>query len=247
MNNPTDFNDLAKLESLEAVRLQIESAVAVIDQAQQEAAEAPNDCKHTEDYAAVSCDAPDLLTDQRIKHYFSKIYQKIVQYVPGIGWHFWDGCRWCTGLPGGLHPLIDKMQRNLLKESSKIKDEKKRLERRQELIKLESHNRQLTLIQAFQNVPDLITVADQLDREAMFLNCRNGTVDLTTGNLKKHNPADLITRIVNIEFDHAAVCPSFLQFIAWAMQDDEELVGYGNYRPHAHAAHATAKAYDHEH
>lgn len=226
MHDPTDFNDLAKRESLESVRLQIESAMAMVEQEQQEAAEARHDCEPIAEHTPVVCDAPDLLTDQRIKYYFSEIYQQIVQYVPGIGWHFWDGSRWCTGLPGGLHPLIDKMQRNLLKQSSKIEDEKIRIARRQELIKLESHNRQLTLIQAFQNVPALITVADQLDREAMLLNCQNGTVDLKTGTLQSHNPSDLITRKVNIEYDSSAECPAFLKFITWAMQGDMELVGY---------------------
>lgn len=195
-------------------------------QAQQEPAGQANSPEAMAEQRSVTYDVPDLLTDQRIKYYFSKIYQQVVQYVPGIGWHFWDGSRWCTGLPGGLHMLIDKMQRNLLKQSSKIENEKERIERRKALISLESHNRQLTLIQAFQNVPTLITVADQLDREAMLLNCQNGTVDLKTGILKPHDPADLITRIVNIEYDPAASCPAFMKFITWAMQEDMELAGY---------------------
>jgi len=196
------------------------------DQAKQERVGLANGSEVIAGQGSVTRDVPDLLTDQRIKYYFSKIYQQVVQYVPGIGWHFWDGSRWCTGLPGGLHTLIDKMQRNLLKQSSKIENEKERIERRKALISLESHNRQLTLIQAFQNVPTLITVAEQLDREAMLLNCQNGTVDLKTGILKPHDPADLITRIVNIEYDPAASCPAFMKFITWAMQGDMELAGY---------------------
>jgi len=82
------------------------------------------------------------------------------------------------------------------------------------------------VIQACQHVPDLITTADQLDRDAMLLNCLNGTIDLTTGALKKHDPADLITRIVNIEYNSLAECPVFLKFIKWAMQGDMELVSY---------------------
>ena len=174
----------------------------------------------------VACATPDLLTDQRIKYYFSYNYKDIVRYVPGIGWHFWDGKRWCTDMPGGLFPLIDKMQRYLLAEADHITSEKERIERKKALIGLESHHRQVTVIQACQQVPDLITYADQLDHDLMLLNCQNGTIDLTTGSLKLHDPKDLVTRIVNIEYDPSATCPTFMKFITWAMCDDMDTVSY---------------------
>lgn len=175
---------------------------------------------------AVVCDAPDILTDQRVKLYFSNMYKNVVRYVPGIGWHQWDGTRWCTDLPGGLHPLIDEMQRGLLNDASRIANEKERIERRKALIGLESHIRQLTVIQACQHVPELISAAEELDRNPMLLNCQNGTIDLTTGALKQHDPFDLITRIVNITYDPAAECPTFMKFLTWAMCDNMELVSY---------------------
>jgi len=172
------------------------------------------------------CAVPDILTDQRIKYFFTSMYKPIVCFVLGIGWHQWDGTRWCTDMPGGLHPLIDQMQRTLLEDAKKITNEKERIDRRKALIGLESHPRQLTVIQACQNVPELIVAADQLDRDPMLLNCHNGTIDLTTGSLKPHDPGDLITRIVNIEYNPLAECPTFLRFLTWAMCGDMELVSY---------------------
>lgn len=43
-----------------------------------------------------------------------------------------------------------------------------------------------------------------LDRNPWLLNCTNGTVDLRTGELKPHDPADYITKLVPIDYDPAA-------------------------------------------
>lgn len=169
---------------------------------------------------------PDLLTDQRLKKYFSNSYKNIVRYVPGIGWHFWDGKRWRTDTPGGLYPLVDKMQRQLMAEADLISNDKERIERKKALIGLESHIRQNTVIEACQHVPDLITGADQLDSDPMLLNCQNGTIDLTFGTLKMHNSVDMITRVIEVEFNPAATCPTFMTFLNWAMCYDMELVSY---------------------
>lgn len=48
-------------------------------------------------------------------------------------------------------------------------------------------------------VPD-----DALDRNPWLLNCLNGTVDLRTGELKPHTPADYITKLVPLAYDPKA-------------------------------------------
>ena len=175
---------------------------------------------------ALSCDTPDILTDQRIKYYFANSYASLVQYVPGIGWHYWDGRRWCTNMAGGLHVLIDKMQRYLMNEALSIQDEEERMKRRKTLLGLEMHSRQLSVIQACQTVPALITESPALDKDMMLFNTLTGTLDLRTGNMRHHDPADMITRISTIEYDASAVCPTFMKFITWAMCDDADTVAY---------------------
>lgn len=213
---PTDYNDLHQLAGLDAVRLQIDVAALLPDSGDLDQATT----------GAVTCESPDLITDLRIKYYFSAKYKHLVQYVPGIGWHQWDGKRWCTDMPGGLHPLIDAMQRELMAESTAITNEKERIDRRKALIGLESHFRQVTVIEALKTVIDLNTSAELLDRDSMLLNCQNGTINLETGAFKTHDPADKITRIINTVYDPTACCPHFIRFITWAMCNDLTLVSY---------------------
>lgn len=41
---------------------------------------------------------------------------------------------------------------------------------------------------------------DSLDRNPWLLNCRNGTVDLRTGELREHDPDDRITKLADVDF-----------------------------------------------
>jgi len=169
---------------------------------------------------------PEVLTDQRVKDFFVDVYKTVVRYVPNVGWHYWDSRRWITDMHGGLHPFIEKIQQYMMMEASKIPNETDRLERKRALLGLESHTRKVTLIESFKNAPLLIVSHDQLDRDQMLLNCQNGTVDLRTGGLRLHSSADMITRMVNAEYDPQAECPTFMAFLTWAMCGDLELVSY---------------------
>lgn len=48
-----------------------------------------------------------------------------------------------------------------------------------------------------------------LDRDPFALNCLNGTVDLRTGVIRKHDPQDYITRLVPLKYAPDAACPTW--------------------------------------
>src|SRR5262249_10947106 len=73
----------------------------------------------------------------------------------------------------------------------------------------------------------LLEVQDQrcvqpndLDRDPWALNFLNGTVDLRTGELRAHNRADCITKIIHHNFNPTAECLRFMRFL-------EEITGGG--------------------
>ena len=61
--------------------------------------------------------------------------------------------------------------------------------------------------------PHLIATLDQLDREPYLLNFKNGTIDLRTGEIRRHSPEDLITKLVPHCYQPDAACPWFLKFV----------------------------------
>jgi P4 family phage/plasmid primase-like protien len=57
------------------------------------------------------------------------------------------------------------------------------------------------------------------DASPWLLNCRNGTVDLRTGTLKAHDPADRITRCIALDYLPDEACPRFERFLAEVFPD----------------------------
>ena len=53
-----------------------------------------------------------------------------------------------------------------------------------------------------------------LDGDPFLLNCRNGTLDLRTGELRGHDPADLLTKIAGADYRPDADGPEFTRFLA---------------------------------
>ncbi|MEQ8903461.1 MAG: phage/plasmid primase, P4 family [Roseovarius sp.] len=47
------------------------------------------------------------------------------------------------------------------------------------------------------------------DAQPSLFNLQNGTLDLSTGLLRDHDPDDLVTKVGNARFDHQASCPFF--------------------------------------
>jgi putative DNA primase/helicase len=61
----------------------------------------------------------------------------------------------------------------------------------------------------------------QLDVEPWLLNCQNGTLDLRTGELRRHDRDDLITRICPIAYDPGAHDDRWDLFVEQVMPDPE--------------------------
>lgn len=63
------------------------------------------------------------------------------------------------------------------------------------------------------------------DRDKWLLNLNNGTLDLRTSELRPHSPDDLLTKLAPVDYNTAAVCPRWDQFIGEIMEpgDGEEL------------------------
>jgi len=67
-------------------------------------------------------------------------------------------------------------------------------------------------------VPILI---DAMNRDPWLLNVLNGTIDLRTGEIRDHSPADLITRCAPVVFDRDAKCPMWRRVLERCVPDLE--------------------------
>ena len=64
------------------------------------------------------------------------------------------------------------------------------------------------------------------DADPFLLNCQNGTLDLHTGKLQPHRPADLLTKMTNVSFDEGAQCLRWDRFLMEIFLGDVELIRF---------------------
>jgi putative DNA primase/helicase len=67
---------------------------------------------------------------------------------------------------------------------------------------------------------------DEFDADPRLFNCRSGTVDLRTGELKPHRREDLITRLAPVEYRPDAACPLFDAFLETTFSGNPELTEF---------------------
>ena len=82
------------------------------------------------------------------------------------------------------------------------------------------------MIRLAESEPGIPITPDQLDADPWLLNCQNGTIDLKTGKLRPHDQRDLITRMATAEFDPAATCPGWDQFLAQIQKTNDDVISF---------------------
>ena len=76
-------------------------------------------------------------------------------------------------------------------------------------------------------MPELNMTGDQFDANPMLLNCKNGTIDLTTGNLRPHAREDYMTVTTPIEVAAPGTpAPLWTKFMDQIMGGDQSMVDY---------------------
>lgn len=68
--------------------------------------------------------------------------------------------------------------------------------------------------------------SEQLDTDGNLLNLQNGTLNLKTGELLPHNPAQLLSKICRAKYEPGAVSDAWETFVRQVMQDDREKMDY---------------------
>lgn len=169
-------------------------------------------------------------TDTANAKRFIDRYQSQLLYVPPWGkWLSHDGSRWVDDCGVGTMQRAKRYSESLwsvVPRQSLLLD-------REELNKLVSFIRSTNRAAGIANFLSLaesdervVCPVDELNVDPNLLNCVNGTVDLTTGELRAHNPADRITQKTNVAYDPKAECPEWIATTDLIFGGDQGLIRY---------------------
>lgn len=156
-----------------------------------------------------------------------------IRYSSSMGFFVWNGTVWEQS-DSKVRALIHQLGANLNTKAMEMGESPKDGFHYKAAAGCTATRSIDAIMTELKSVPGVhIKVAD-LDAKPDLLSFSNGTVDLQTGELHPHNPDDLITVHIPVDYDPDAQCPRFEQFLTEIFPDHPEmpaymqrLIGYG--------------------
>jgi putative DNA primase/helicase len=147
-----------------------------------------------------------------------------LKFTPERGFLVWDGRRWAVDDRSiGVQALAKETAISIFDE---IKDAKDRDARMQHAKRSQSKAAIESMIWLVRSEPGIFARLTDFDKNGWVLNVRNGTLDLRTSELKPHLREDLISNLVEIDFDPEAEAELWDAFL-WRVTDrNQELYEY---------------------
>jgi putative DNA primase/helicase len=176
--------------------------------------------------AAEQYDPADVGNAQR----FAKQHGEILKHCPSLAcWLIWNGKCWAADSGDQVMAFAIKTVKSLFDEVGKQRG----LKEQEAAFKFYAASSKRERLRAMIDIARhmLATDISEFDRDKFALNCNNGTVDLRTGKIKAHDPADLITKMIAIDYDPRARAPRWAKFLSEVMTVDvasyvQRAVGY---------------------
>ena len=161
-----------------------------------------------------------------IGYAFADYFKPIARFDRERGiWYVFDGKVWQPDENAlAVAELAKRLADRLYTFALQIKDEDTRNRYIKRVQKLQMRKNRRTMIEDAKSVypvPHSI-----FDRNTDLFNCQNGTLNLTTGEFRPHDPADFLTLMSGITYDPKASCPRWTQFISEVMMNDSDLAAY---------------------
>ena len=141
-------------------------------------------------------------------------------------WIAWDGTRWAVDDSGEVYRRASSTVRELYGAAGSIIDDERRKTIAKHAVRCEAKSRLDAMVDLAANQADLVIRPADLDINPMMLNVINGTIDLTTGELRPHDRGDYISKLAPVEYDPEAGCPQWLRFLHRIFAGDVKLIGF---------------------
>jgi putative DNA primase/helicase len=132
---------------------------------------------------------------------------------PWNTWLVWQGTHWQRDTSGEVMRRAKQTVTRLARDIEHLSDDKA-IDALMTHIKSSLSTAKLeALVKNAQSEPGMQVQPEDLDQHPWLLNCTNGTLDLTTGELKPHLQADMLTKCLPTPYDSEATCPTWETFL----------------------------------
>lgn len=160
------------------------------------------------------------LTDAGNAELFATAYQERLRWVPNwASWVEYDGTRWRKVPTEHVVTLAVPIARRFMEQAVKASDSQVRKEFSKHALKSESAEKLRAMVSLARGL--LLEADSEFDNDPFLFNAQNGTINLRTGELRPHEPDDLLSKIAPVVYDLEATCTRWEAFVEWALPDTE--------------------------
>ena len=137
-----------------------------------------------------------------------------MRYVLNIGWHIWDKRRFAYD-PESVtaRHMAHQTVKDILTQAFEARGVSLKAKAAIMKFAVSCGNSGRVANMLHEAEPHIAHKAEALDADPWLLNCRNGTVDLRTGELRGHAQSDLITKLAGTRYEPLAACPRWERFL----------------------------------
>lgn len=172
----------------------------------------------TDPIAAAAAGTPYEMTDLGNAERLIAWFGDVIRWdVPRKVWRLWDGRRWKADTALKVLQYSAASARRIRKEAGEAPSNNGQADLAGELwkhaLRSESREKLSACVEVAKSLSGIAVDASAWDRDPMRFNCKNGTIDLHTGELKPHDKTDLITRLSPIAYDASAKCDRWETFL----------------------------------
>lgn len=147
-------------------------------------------------------------------------YTGTLLHVGNVGWHVWDGTRWASDQRGDAAKAVFTTLRCALTEAVGL-PAKDRDALFMDVRRCETAAGVDGVLRLAAALEPFAAVVGDLDPDPYQLNTSTGTLDLRSGVLHAHNPADRLTKVCGAGYDPDASAVAWETFLGDALPDPD--------------------------
>ena len=153
-------------------------------------------------------------------------HRDYLRATPSGSWRLWTGKYWKTATHADIFNYARKTINTIQREAdlSLSTVEISALRRWSETSQSEAKIR--SMINMACKHEDIQVRLGDFDKDRNRINCLNGIIDLTSGQLLGRTPKDYVSKIINVDYDPHAKAPLFETFVGQIFDHDKELIDW---------------------
>ena len=146
--------------------------------------------------------------------------------TPSGTWLKWTGQRWKQVTQADIFNLARETVHTIEEEVARAVSHAEASELRRWALSSQSEAKIRSMISMSGKHADIQVKLSDFDRDKTKINCLNGIIDLTSGQLLPRSADNYVSKIIKTEYNPYAKAPRFESFIKQIFGGDQELVGW---------------------